>query len=131
EVDEAFYLKPEPGQFLCSPADETMQPPSDARPDELEIARALDAITAATTITSRHVRTSWAGLRTFAPDRLPVVGFAPDAEGFLWCAGQGGYGVQTSPALSRTAAALARGLDVPPDLQALGLTAAAVAPGRQ
>src|SRR5581483_5922456 len=75
EIDEAFYVKPEGGQLLCSPSDETPQEPGDARADEIEIARAIDAISEMTTLDVRHVRARWAGLRTFAPDRTPVVGF--------------------------------------------------------
>ncbi|MGU3436424.1 NAD(P)/FAD-dependent oxidoreductase [Actinomycetes bacterium M1A6_2h] len=123
DIDEAFYIKPEGAQFLCSPADETPTPPSDAKPDELEIARALDEIGEATTLNARHVRTSWAGLRSFVPDRTPVVGFDPDADGFFWCAGQGGYGIQTCAALARVGAALVRGQGVPQDVSARGLRA--------
>ena len=76
------------------------------------------------------MRHSWAGLRVFAPDRVPVVGFDPDRPGFFWLAGQGGYGIQTAPAAARLAAALVRGQDVPADLADLGLAAAALSPGR-
>lgn len=130
DIDATFYIKPEGPQFLCSPADEVLQPPSDARPDEVEIARALDVINTATTLNSRHVRTSWAGLRNFAPDRVPVVGFDPQAEGFFWFAGQGGYGIQTAPAMARTGASLIRGNGIPEDVAARGLTANAIAPDR-
>jgi D-arginine dehydrogenase len=130
DIDGTFYVKPEGPQLLCSPADEVLQPPGDARPDELEIARALDAIEAATTLTSRHVRTSWAGLRNFTPDRVPVVGFDPAAEGFFWFAGQGGYGIQTAPAMARTGAALIRGSAIPEDIAIRGVDAAALAPDR-
>jgi D-arginine dehydrogenase len=130
DIDGTFYMKPEGPQLLCSPADEVLQPPSDARPDEVEIARAVDAIQDATTLTSRHVRTSWAGLRNFTPDRVPVVGFDPAADGFFWFAGQGGYGIQTAPAMARTGASLIRGADVPEDVAARGVTAAAIAPDR-
>jgi D-arginine dehydrogenase len=130
DIDGTFYMKPEGPQLLCSPADEVLQPPSDARPDEVEIARALDAIQEATTLTSRHVRTSWAGLRNFTPDRVPVVGFDPAADGFFWFAGQGGYGIQTAPAMARTGASLIRGADIPEDVAARGVTADAIAPDR-
>jgi D-arginine dehydrogenase len=130
DIDGTYYIKPEGPQFLCSPADEVLQPPSDARPDELEIARALDALDVATTLNARHIRSSWAGLRNFTPDRIPVVGFDPQAEGFFWFAGQGGYGIQTAPAMARTGAALIRGEDVPEDIQARGLNRADIAPDR-
>lgn len=130
DVDETFYFKPEGGQFLCSPGDKVPLPPGDARADEVEIARALDALNAATILNARHVRRSWAGLRSFVPDGVPVVGFDRQAEGFFWLAGQGGYGIQSAPALARCAAALARGTGLPGDVLAKGLTAAALAPDR-
>ena len=79
---------------------------------------------------ARHVRTSWAGLRNFTPDRVPVVGFDHDAEGFFWFAGQGGYGIQTAPAMARSGAALARGEDFPADIRSRGLRASDLAPDR-
>lgn len=130
EIDHAFYLKPEGDQFLCSPADETVDVPGDARPDDLEIARAIDEINEATTIGARSVSSSWAGLRNFAPDRELVIGEAPSAPGFFWFAGQGGYGIQTAPAAARLAAALIRNEPVPTDLSERGLDPSALAPGR-
>lgn len=130
DIDESFYLKPEGAQILCSPADETPTEPYDARPDELEIARALDAIGETTTLTARHVRSSWAGLRSFVADRTPVVGFDDTVDGFFWCAGQGGYGIQTCAALARVGAALVRGDSVPVDAVERGLRAADLMPGR-
>jgi D-arginine dehydrogenase len=130
DVDEAFYVNPEGAQFLCSPADETPCPPSDAKPDELEIARAIEAINSATTLGVRGIRSSWAGLRTFAPDRNLVVGEDPGASGFFWQAGQGGYGIQTAPSAARLGAALVLGQPVPNDLIARGLDATRLAPGR-
>jgi D-arginine dehydrogenase len=130
DIDDAFYLKPDAGRWLCSPADETPQPPGDAKPDELEIARALDAINDVTTLGARHVRASWAGLRTFVADRAPVVGYDPSVEGLFWFAGQGGYGIQMAPALARTGAALLRGEPVPADVTDRGLVASALTPSR-
>jgi len=78
----------------------------------------------------RRIIRSWAGLRTFAPDRAPVIGFDPAAPGFFWLAGQGGYGVQSSAAAARVAAALALGEPLPADVSALGLTAAQISPAR-
>lgn len=131
DIDDAFYVKPDGHQFLCSPADESPQEPGDARPDEVEIARALQAIGEATTLDVRHVRASWAGLRSFVSDRVPVVGYDVTVEGLFWCAAQGGYGIQTAPALARTGAALLRGQPVPDDVARRGLTAAALAPDRR
>lgn len=109
DVDEQFYVKPEAGQLLCSPADETPSPPCDAAPDELDIAVAVDRIQRAFDLGVRRIGRKWAGLRTFAPDRTPVLGFDPRAPGFFWLAGQGGYGIQTAPAMARLAAAVIRG----------------------
>ena len=130
DVDESFYVRPEGRQLLCSPADRTAVAPGDAKPDTLEVARALDEIRAVTTVDARSVITSWAGLRTFAPDEQFVVGFDPVAPGLFWLAGQGGYGIQTAPATARLAAGLVRGHAVPDDLVRLGLDAAALSPGR-
>lgn len=105
----SFYFKPDAGMMWVSPHDETPVPASDVQPEELDIAIAVDRFETATTATVRRVVRSWAGLRSFAPDRLPVYGFAPDAPGFFWCAGQGGFGVQTSPAAGAMAAALITG----------------------
>jgi D-arginine dehydrogenase len=130
DIDDAFYIKPDAGQLLCSPADETPQQPGDARPDEWQIARAIEVINEATTLAIRHVRSRWAGLRNFVDDRSPVVGFDPERPGFFWFAAQGGYGIQTAPALARLGAALLRGDNIPTDVAARGLTAAAIEPRR-
>lgn len=122
DVDEQFYLKPEAGMLLLSPAEETQMLPQDIQPDEIDIAICIDRIEQAFDIRVRHVKRKWAGLRTFAPDRTPVAGFDPRTQGFFWLAGQGGYGYQTAPALSRTAAALIRGGPAPGDISAFGLS---------
>ena len=109
DIDDSFYFRPESGGLLCSPADETPSPPCDAQPEELDIAIAADRIMQALDIEIRKIRRSWAGLRTFAPDKTPIMGFDPRAEGFFWLAGQGGYGIQTVPAMARTAAELVLG----------------------
>jgi D-arginine dehydrogenase len=130
DLDGTFYLKPEGTQFLCSPADEVAQPPGDAKPDEMEIARALEAINTATNLDVRHVRSSWAGLRNFVADRNPVVGFDASVEGLFWYAGQGGYGIQTAPALARTGASLLRGGALPHDVSEKNVSAADLSPTR-
>jgi D-arginine dehydrogenase len=130
DADEEFYFKPEVAQLLLSPADETPQAPGDAHPEELDIAVGVDRVQAALDIDVRRVNHSWAGLRTFAADRVPVVGFVSRAEGLFWCAGQGGYGIQTAPALARTAAALAKRENLPADVAIEGLTAADLSPDR-
>lgn len=130
DIDESFYAKPEGDQMLCSPADKTASLPTDARPDTLEIARSLDEIREVTTIPARSVRASWAGLRTFSPDEGLVVGPDPDDTDFFWLAGQGGYGVQTAPALARYAAAAITGGEAPADVLDLGLRPERIAPAR-
>jgi D-arginine dehydrogenase len=130
DVDETFYFKPEVGRILATPADETPTAPCDVQPEEIDIATCLDRIERATTLKVPRVEQKWAGLRSFVADRTPVVGFDPALEGFFWLAGQGGYGIQTSSAMGRTAAALALGRDIPGDLVALGVDAAALSPAR-
>jgi D-arginine dehydrogenase len=130
DVDEKFYFKPEAGALFLSPADETVTVPGDAQPDEWDVALAVDRVQAATTLEVHRLKARWAGLRTFSPDRSPVVGFSGQRAGFFWLAGQGGYGIQTAPALSRTAAALARGLPLPEDLERAGVEPADLSPAR-
>jgi D-arginine dehydrogenase len=130
DVAEQFYFKPDAGLLLASPADETPSPPCDAAPEELDIAICVDRVQTAADIPVRRVVKAWAGLRTFAPDRTPVIGYDDLAPGFFWLAGQGGYGVQTAPAAGRMAAALARGQAMPEDLVARGLEASSFAPAR-
>lgn len=130
DLDERFYFKPDAGKLLGSPADETPSPPCDAQPEEIDVAIAVDRIESATTLRIRRPSHRWAGLRSFVADKTPVLGFDPAAPGFFWCAGQGGYGFQTAPAIARLGAALLRGEPVPEDLARLGVTAAALAPGR-
>ncbi len=129
-ADESFYFKPDAGLLLVSPADETASAACDAQPEELDVAIGVDRVESATTLSVRRVVRSWAGLRTFAPDRRPVVGYDSRMDDFFWLAGQGGYGVQTAPALSELATALALRQGVPAYLEAEGLKAAALAPGR-
>ncbi len=100
-ASENFYAKPDAGQILVSPADEDLVEPHDVWPDDLVLAEGLHRYEQAVTVLVTRLVRSWAGLRTFAPDRTPVVGFDPRAKGFFWLAGQGGYGIQTAPALSR------------------------------
>jgi len=106
---EDWYAKPQSGTLMISPADEDPVPPQDAWPDDMVLAEGIDRFERATTVRVTRVERAWAGLRSFTLDRTPVAGFAPDAEGFFWLAGQGGYGIQTAPALSRLAADLVAG----------------------
>ncbi len=130
DVDDNFYFKPEGRQLLCSLADETPSPPCDAQPEEVDVALAIERINAATTLGLRHVRRAWAGLRSFVADRTPVVGMDPDVPGFFWLAGQGGYGIQTAPAMGRATAALVLEGRLPEDLAAVGVTEADLSPAR-
>ncbi|MBZ9655957.1 NAD(P)/FAD-dependent oxidoreductase [Phyllobacterium lublinensis] len=109
DVNEAWYLKPDGGRLFVSPCDETPVEPHDAFVDDMILAEGLYRYEQAVTVPVTRVESSWAGLRTFAPDRTPVAGFDSDVEGFFWLAGQGGYGIQTAPALSTLSAALMRG----------------------
>ena len=129
-IDESQYFKPDAGLLLISAADETPSPPCDAQPEALDVAIAVDRFETLTGRPVRRVRHRWAGLRVFSPDRTPVIGFEPGVPGFFWCAGQGGYGIQTSPALGRAAAALALGEGLPEDLLALGIGARCMSPAR-
>jgi len=113
---ESFYFRPEGGRVLVSPADETPAEPGDAKPVDLDIALAIERVNEVTTLGLRSVHTAWAGLRSFVEDRLPVVGARPDRPGFVYFAGQGGYGIQTAPALAAYGAAVALGLPVPADI---------------
>lgn len=130
DIDEEFYFKPDAGLTLGSPADETPTAPQDAQPEELDIAIGADRIQTAADIEIRRIERSWAGLRCFSPDKTPVVGFDPDAPGFFWLAGQGGYGIQTAPAMSAAAAALILGQPLDVALTDLGCGAADLAPDR-
>lgn len=106
DVDMQFYFKPDGEQFLCSLAEEVPEEPCDARPREIDVALAIDRINAATILDIRHVRSSWTGQRTFAPDEAPVIGFDPLADGFFWLVGQGGTGIQSSPGAARYSASM-------------------------
>jgi D-arginine dehydrogenase len=102
-VGDELYFAPESGRLFASPMDEVPSDPCDAQPDEYEVALAAHRMEERTTVAVRQIHSKWAGLRTFTPDRHPAVGFAPDAEGFFWLAGQGGFGLQTSPAMAAIA----------------------------
>lgn len=130
DVNEEFYFKPDAGRILASPADETPSPPCDAQPETIDVATVMDRIGRATIYAPRHLAAKWAGLRTFAPDKMIVAGFDVRAEGFFWLAGHGGYGIQTAPAMGRVVAALARSKAIPSDLEKAGVVAADLSPSR-
>ncbi len=125
-----WYLKPDGPQFLCSPADETPSEPTDAKPEEIDVAMAIDRINEATTLEIRSVRSSWAGLRTFAPDGSMVIGPDPAVPSFVWCVGQGGTGIQTSPGAGQLVADLALDGRPGPTFDGLELDLAGLAPDR-
>ncbi len=131
DAGEQFYFKPDAGKLMLSPADEIPDRPCDAQPEILDIAVAVDRVQAALDIDVQTVSHSWAGLRTFAPDRTPVLGFDPELPGFFWCAGQGGYGIQTSPGMGRIGAALALGNSLPADVIESGLKVEDLSPARE
>ncbi len=110
-----FYFKPDGGRLWLSPHDETPDVPHDVRPDELDLAKVIDQFEQATTVKVLRLETSWAGLRTFAPDRVPIYGADGDVDGLFWCAGQGGFGIQTAPAAGRLCAAMLLGTTPPLD----------------
>jgi D-arginine dehydrogenase len=113
----SFYFKGESDHSIwLSPHDEIACPPCDAAPEEVDVATAIYRFENVVDWPVEQVERRWAGLRTFAPDRLPIYGFDSAAEGFFWCAGQGGFGIQSSPAAARMAAALVLGEKLPPDL---------------
>ena len=109
DISGTFYFKPETGRVWLSPHDEDPSEPCDAAPEELAVAQAIDRFERAMNWKVLSVERKWAGLRSFAPDRLPVYGYDSKVEGFAWFAGQGGFGIQTSPAAARLAAQLLTG----------------------
>ena len=130
DVAETFYFKPEAGRIMVSPVDMEPSEPCDAQADELETAIAIDRIQTFTTFEVTSISHKWGGLRTFAPDHEPVIGPDPEAENFIWLAGQGGNGVMGGAAAARLAASLATGNGIPADIAALGITRESVSPAR-
>ena len=125
-VNDELYFGAESGRLFASPMDEEASDPCDSQPDEIGVATAAWRVEDRTHAEVAAVRAKWSGLRTFTPDRVPAVGFAADADGFFWLAGQGGAGLQTAPALSSIAAALVERRPLPVS----GIDAAALDPGR-
>jgi D-arginine dehydrogenase len=128
DISGAFYFKPEHSKLWLSPHDETPCPPCDAAPEELDVALAIDRFERVVDWRIEAVEHKWAGLRSFAPDRLPVYGFDPRVPGLFWFAGQGGFGIQTAPAAARLAAQLLLG--GPCDSMTEALDPALYAPAR-
>ena len=130
DADNQFYFRPDGTQLLCSLAEERVSPPEDARPDEIDIALAIERINQATTLGIRTVRASWTGLRTFVADRAMVIGFDPLVEGFFWLVGQGGTGIQTAPAAALLAAGLITNGSPPSALEEYALDVEGLSPRR-
>lgn len=129
-LDESFYMKPDAGMFLGSPANADPVEPHDVQPEELDIAMGIYQIEEATTLSIRRPTRTWAGLRSFVSDGDLLSGFDPRVPGLFWVAGQGGYGIQTSPAMGQASAALVRGQPLPESLTRFGLEAAMLSPVR-
>ena len=129
-LDESFYMKPDAGMLLGSPANADPVEPHDVQPEELDIAMGIYQIEEATTLTIRRPTRTWAGLRSFVSDGDLLSGFDPQVPGLFWVAAQGGYGIQTSPAMGQASAALVRGEALPEALSKFGLNAAMLAPAR-
>ena len=129
-VNEDWYFKPDAGMLLGSPANADPVEPQDVQPEELDIALGIHRIQEITTLQIRRPTRTWAGLRSFVADGDLVGGFDATAPNFFWIAAQGGYGIQTSPAMGQACAALVRGQPLPEALLAFGLTAQMLAPTR-
>lgn len=130
DIEDEFYLKPSSGRILASPGDATPLPPQDVQADELDVAITIDRIERAFDFKIPVIERKWAGLRTFASDDTPVVGWDPKVEGFFWCAGQGGYGMQTAPAISALVEALATGNPMADSLRGVRLDVKRLSPAR-
>ena len=129
--DGSFYLKPDAGMLLVSPADEHPSEPCDAQPEELDVAYAAHyAEQALTGLNLKHVPHKWAGLRTFAPDRIPVIGFDHSDSTFFWYAGQGGHGIQIAPAAAELAESIIKRTELPESLAAMDFQVSWVSPAR-
>lgn len=128
DAAESVYFKPDAGKFLLSPADATPVEPGDVQPEDWDVAVAVERMEQLVNFAINRVEHRWAGLRTFAPDHAPVIGWDSTVEGFFWLAGQGGYGIQMAAALAQVAACLLHGTALPATLA--GIDPAALAPAR-
>ena len=129
-AETGAYVKPEAGRLMASPGDAAPDVPQDVRPDEMDIAVLVDWLGCETIIEVRRIAHSWAGLRSFVHDEGPVVGMDPEVEGFVWNAGQGGYGIMMAPPLARAAASACLGRPLPGDFAAAGLRLSDLGPRR-
>ena len=129
-VDESYYVKPDAGLLLGSPANADPVPPHDVQAEELDVALAIDRIQTMTTLSIRRPKHVWAGLRSFAPDGSFVGGYDDKVPGFFWAAGQGGYGIQSSAAAGELYAALLLGRDMPGHIASFGANVEELSPAR-
>jgi D-arginine dehydrogenase len=130
DIEDKFYFKSEAGKILASPADETDSLPCDAQPEEIDIALTVDRIENATNFKIKKIDHKWAGLRSFFPDRTPIVGEDPLESNFYWLAGQGGYGIQTAPGISKIIECLITGKKWPNYLSDLSIKPETLSPNR-
>ena len=130
DIEEDFYLKPDAGRLLISPADETPSSACDAQPEDMDIALCVERIEQAFDLQVHRIESKWAGLRSFVVDKCPVVGYSTTAPAFFWLAGQGGYGIQTAPALARLAASQVLQRPMPEDIAAEGVDLSEIDPSR-
>ncbi len=130
DVQEQFYLKPDAGQLLISPANEDPMPPCDVQPEDLDVAICVDRIERAFDLTISRIASKWAGLRSFVADGCPVIGYSEQSPRFFWLAGQGGNGIQTAPAAARLAASLVLRHDIPADIREQELNIRSLSPAR-
>jgi D-arginine dehydrogenase len=129
-ADYDWYVKPERGCFIGSPADAIPVAPGDVYPDDVDVAQGIHNIEQGTTLRVHRPLNAWAGLRSYVRDRNPVCGALPDSPGFIWLAGQGGCGVLASPAIGQAVAGIVQNKPLPEPLAALGLTAEELSPAR-
>ncbi len=130
DIEENFYLKPDAGRLLISPADETPSPACDAQPEDMDIALCVERIEQAFDLQVHRIESKWAGLRSFVVDKCPVVGYSTTAPAFFWLAGQGGYGIQTAPALARLSASQVLQRPMPEDIAVEGVDLSEIDPSR-
>ncbi|MDF2810847.1 MAG: putative dependent oxidoreductase [Microvirga sp.] len=129
-IDGEAYFKPDAGKIMASPGDQTPAPPDDAQPEEWDVAVLVDWLESRTTLSIRRIAHSWAGLRSFVDDEVPVVGFDRQAENFFWLAGQGGFGIMMAPALSKAAQSLIVAGMLPLELRNRGIEERHLSPDR-
>jgi D-arginine dehydrogenase len=127
---EVVYFKPDAGRLVVCPTDTEPSPPCDAQPEEMDLALGAARVEEWTRMKVQRMQARWSGLRTFAPDESPVIGFDPDAEGFFWLAGLAGYGIKTSPACAVAAASLVERGRFAAELADLDLEEAELSPAR-